>query len=95
MKSDELIAVEDFCQFYDIEASFILSLEDSGLIEIARSEESSFIPYDEMPRIEKFMRMHYDLNINIEGLETIDYLLRKMESLQDELNRMRSRFHDL
>lgn len=95
MNKEELIAIRDFCHYHSIEISFIESLEDSGLIEVARVEEDRFLPYDEMPRVEKFIRMHYDLNINVEGLETIDYLLQKMERLQQEINRLRSRHHEM
>ena len=88
----EMISLEDFCHYYKIEVSFVQSLEDSGLVDISRVERNTFISFDEMPRVEKFIRMHYDLNINVEGLETIDYLLKKMEALQDELIQLRNRF---
>lgn len=88
----EMIPLEDFCHYYEIEVSFVQSLEDSGLVDISRVERNTFISFDEMPRVEKFIRMHYDLNINVEGLETIDYLLKKMEALQDELIQLRNRF---
>jgi hypothetical protein len=31
------------------------------------------------------MRMHYDLDINMEGIDVISHLLKRMNSLQDEL----------
>lgn len=94
MERSELISVNEFCRYYKAEVSFIHALEDSGLIEISRIEETSFIPFDEMPRIEKFMRMHYDLNINLEGLETVEYLLQKIELLQQKLNRTQAKVRD-
>lgn len=94
MERNELISVTEFCRYYQVEVSFIQSLKESGLIEISDIEENAFIPFDEMPRIEKFIRMHYDLNINLEGLETIEYLLQKIQTLQDELGRARSRVHN-
>lgn len=94
MERNELISVTEFCRYYQVEVSFIQSLKESGLIEISDIEENAFIPFDEMPRIEKFIRMHYDLNINLEGLETIEYLLQKIQTLQDELGRARSQVHN-
>lgn len=91
MNRKELITIESFCEYHRIEVSFIRSLEESGLITVSRSGKTTFIHFDEMPRVEKFVRMHYDLNINVEGLETIDYLLQKMEMMQKELNRLRNR----
>ncbi len=89
----EMITIEDFCHYYNVEVSFIQSLEDSGLIDISRVEKHTFISFDDMPRVEKFMRMHYDLNINLEGLETIDYLLKRMEELQHEMIRLKNKMN--
>lgn len=86
----EYIDIEDFCQYYAAEISFIHSLRESGLISVSVEKEHYFIPMDEMPRLEKFVRMHYDLDINLAGLETIDHLLQKLETLQLELKRLQS-----
>lgn len=89
MDEKEFIEISDFCRYYSIETSFIESLEDSGLIRIRRQDEQTMIAFDEMPRVERFIRMHYELEINLPGLETVDYLLQKVEALQEELRRIR------
>lgn len=94
MEQNEFISVNDFCQYHKIEMTFIQSLEESDLIQISVIGEDEFIPYDEIPRIEKFIRMHYDLDINVAGLETIDYLLRKVEALQSQINHIHNQIHD-
>lgn len=86
MQQYDLIAVEDLCNYHQIEVSFIQSLSDSGLVTVSIVEHKPFVQADELPRIEKFIRLHYELDINIEGIETIDYLLHKVEVLQRELN---------
>lgn len=83
------IKIEEFCHYYSAEVSFIHSLSDSGLIRVDGEGEHYFISTEEMPRLERFVRMHYDLDINLAGLETIDHLLQKLELLQDELSRVR------
>jgi hypothetical protein len=60
-------------------------LEDSGLIRVTAVEHTSYIPLDEIQKLEKFVRLHYDLEINIEGIETISYLLEKIEDMQKEI----------
>ncbi len=82
------INIEEFCRHYSAEISFVQSLHESGLIHVDMEDEHYFISLEEMPRVEKFVRMHYDLDINLAGLETIDYLLGKMEVLQQELHRL-------
>ncbi|HXR85129.1 MAG TPA: chaperone modulator CbpM [Hanamia sp.] len=85
MENDELIPAKDFCLYHNIEYSFIHSLEDSGLITVTAVEHSTYIPADEIQKLEKFVRLHYDLDINIEGIETISYLLEKIEQMQKEI----------
>lgn len=86
MEQDELIPVEDFCIYHNIEYSFIDSLENSGLISITSVHQAHFIHLDDMRKLEKFVRLHYDLDINLEGIETIYHLLKKIENMQREIS---------
>lgn len=91
MESEELIPAKDFCIYHNIEISFINSLEDSGLITVTAREQQTYIPAEEIQKLEKFVRLHYDLDINIEGIETISYLLEKIEHMQHEIRALRNR----
>jgi hypothetical protein len=44
-----------------------------------------------MQKLEKFVRLHYDLDINLEGIETINYLLEKIEKMQREILELRNK----
>lgn len=90
MENDELIPAEDFCMYHNIEYSFINSLEDSGLIRVTAVEHHTYIPVDELQKLEKFVRLHYDLDINIEGIETINYLLEKIEEMNKQLLQLKN-----
>ncbi len=90
MEQEDLIPAEDFCIYHNIEYSFITSLEDSGLIRVTSVERSTYIPSDELQKLEKFIRLHYDLDINIEGIETINHLLEKIEDMQKEILQLRN-----
>ncbi|MEO6820342.1 MAG: chaperone modulator CbpM [Ginsengibacter sp.] len=92
MENDNLIPANDFCLYHNVEYSFIHSLNDSGLITVTSVEQHEFIPMTEMQKLEKFVRLHYDLDINLEGIETINYLLEKIEKMQGELLQLRNRF---
>lgn len=94
MEQDELIPVEDFCVYHNVEYSFIDSLQSSGLISITSVHQSACIPLDEMQKLEKFVRLHYDLDINLEGIETIHYLLEKIEQMQMEILKLRNHLPD-
>ena len=48
-------------------------------------EDDEFLEPEQLPLIEKMIRMHYDLKINLEGIDAIYHLLNKIEVLQQNL----------
>ncbi len=91
MQTEYLIALDEFCDKYNIEISFISSLQQTGLIEITEVKETEFIDQGQLQQLEKFIRLYYELGINLEGIETISYLLQRIESLQDEIIKLKNR----
>jgi hypothetical protein len=91
METAYLISLEEFCASHDIEISFITSLKDSGLIEITTIDEAVFIEADRLQQLEKFVRLYYELDINLEGIETINYLLQRISSMQAEIITLRNK----
>lgn len=91
MSNAHLIPAKDFCLQHNIEVSFITLLLENGLIDVANFEESLLIPEEALPELEKLVRLHYDLEINLGGLEAIIHLLRRVERLQEELRSTRNR----
>ncbi|MBD0279423.1 MAG: chaperone modulator CbpM [Flavisolibacter sp.] len=84
MDTHELIPAEECCIHYQIQYSFVQSLHQSSLIDLIEMEEKVFIPSSQLHSLEKYIRLHYDLDINMEGLETIAHLLNCIEELQQE-----------
>lgn len=91
MQKGYLVAVDEFCASHNIEISFISSLQQNGLIEITTIEQTRFIDIDQLPQVEKFVRFHYELDINIEGIETISNMLDHILSMQEEIITLRNR----
>ena len=91
MHSGYLIAVDEFCSNHNIEAAFIISLQQTGLIEITTIKEKGYIDKGQLQELEKFIRFYYELDINLEGIETITYLLQKIISQQEEIIALRNR----
>jgi len=91
METELLIAIEEFCTVHNIEISFIYSLQQSGLIEVIKIRDTDFIEADDLRQLEKFVRLYYDLDINVEGIETINHLLDRVSSMQDEIKYLRNK----
>jgi len=91
MKEMQLISITEFCAFHEVDASFISSLEQSGLIRIVRLDEADFIELEQLTQLEKFARLYYELDINVEGIETIYHLMERFNKMQEELQSLRNR----
>ena len=91
MPTHRLIEVNKFCTSHNIEVSFISSLRETGLIEIHFDQESAFLEAEQLQQVEQFIRFHYDLDINIEGIECINHLLQRTVAMQDEIASLRNR----
>jgi hypothetical protein len=91
MQTKNLIAVKDFCFHHNIEILFIQSLQQYDLIEIITIEETLFIDKEHLLKLEKIIRLYYDLDINIEGIDSIIHLLEVISSLQDEIILLKNR----
>lgn len=93
MNNDEMIPANEFCIQHNIELSFISSLKESGLLEVNIAEEQLYVPASQLNYLEKLVRFRYEMNINLEGIETVSYLLEKMNKMQEKIlllsNRLR------
>jgi len=61
------------------------------LIEITMVDDAAFIQLEQLQEIEKFIRFYYELDINIEGIETISHLLHRVNELQKEIVALRNK----
>lgn len=91
MENDQLIAIEVFCTSYDVEYSFVESLQEHDLIETVVVNNTRFLQIPELSRIERIIRLHHELDINLEGIEAIQGLLGRIEHLDRELASLRNR----
>ncbi len=91
MANENLIPADEFCVRYNAELSFITALREYGLIEVTTIEENYFIDADQLQKLEQFTRWHYDLDINVEGIEVIDHLLSRVKNLQNEINSLQNK----
>jgi len=91
MKNEELVSVLEFCTMHRAEMEFVSSLKDSGLVEFVFIDGQPYVSLNHLRQLEKMVTFHYDLNINLEGIETIINLLTRIDELQEEIGRLRER----
>jgi hypothetical protein len=91
MKTENLIPAIEFCTSHDIEFSFIYSLQETDLIELIIIEETIFLNPAELPKLEQILRLHRELEINLEGIDVIINLLDRVEQIQYEMNVLKNK----
>ncbi len=91
MAAHNLILVEKLCSHYEIEITFFNALHKIGLIEIETIERKQFIHQDQISALEKIIRLHHQLDVNIEGIDIVFNLLQKLDELRNELKSVKNR----
>jgi MerR-like DNA binding protein len=87
----EIIALNEFCSSHQIEISFIQSLEEHGLVQTMIVDQSMCVHANDLPKLERIVRLYQELNINPEGLDVIDHLLKRIEAMQHEISDLKNR----
>ena len=85
MNSEDLILIEPFCLHHGIEVNFISALNDYGMVEIVVIEEKQYFLLEQLPAVEKIIRLHHDLEINLEGIDVIMNLLTQIDDFKNQL----------
>jgi hypothetical protein len=91
MARKNLISTDEFCIHHNIEFSFIRTLQDFGLLETVSVQKVQYIPQDKLQKLERMLRLHKDLEINTEGIDTIGHLVEKIQDLQQEVAKLKNR----
>ena len=91
MQSENLIPARLFISQHEVEISFLQSLNEYGLVNIIRVEDEDFLEETELEKLERIIRLRYDLNINLEGIDVISHMLLRMQQMQFELMDLKER----
>ena len=90
---NELIIINDYCHNCHIDPSFIALLNDEGLVEIRTEDGERYLLVDQLPDVERYTRMYYDLAISLEGIDAINHLLNRMNDMRSEINMLRAQLN--
>lgn len=82
------ISIEEIIRLYKIDYSFLNQLIDSELLHPETENSIQYIIYEELPHLERFANWHYDLDVNLPGIEIIHQLLNQLEELKNENRRL-------
>jgi hypothetical protein len=87
----ELIRITDFCQSHEIKESFLIELRAYELVKLETRDNQVFIHLEELSKVEKMVRLHHDLKINLAGIQAIYHLLERTQKMQNEIRLLKNR----
>jgi len=91
MVTQNLLLIDELCLHYKVEFSFFDALDNIGLIQIEIIEQKKFIHQDKISDLEKMIRLHHELNVNIEGIDIVFNLIEKELKLREEIKSLKNR----
>ena len=90
MDTQDLIHIDTLCTHYEIEFTFFNQLKQYGLIDLTCIDQQHFLPKDQLSLLEKMIRLHHELEVNLEGVDIIVNLLAKIDALEAELTSVKN-----
>jgi len=91
MEREDKILASEFCTHHNIGLSFIQVLSDNGMIMTEQFENNIYLPVSELKLVEKIIHLHFELDINLEGIETIIHLLDRIQDMQSQITQLTNR----
>ena len=85
----ELIIINEYCSHSQIDPEFLFSLQEVGLIELLKRDSDYYLQTSQLRDLERYTRWHYELSINVEGIDVIQNLMAQIEDMQEEINRLK------
>jgi hypothetical protein len=86
--------IAQIIEYYPIELSSLYHLHESGIIKILTIEEIEYIHHEELPELERIIRIQQELNINFEAMDIVLNLIEKIKELQIENNTLKIRLQN-
>lgn len=85
------IQIQEFCTGHHLEESFIFELEELGVIRLQLEQNRPVIRKRELGKLERLVRLHRDLEINLQGLQAVQHVLDQLDAAQEEVRDLQRR----
>lgn len=82
MNNENYISVLTLCTHYNVEKEFIYDLNENDLLDIIFVEQEAYLHDSVLVNLEKMLRLHQELNLNVEGIDAVLTLIKQVEDLQ-------------
>jgi len=91
MNSENYIQIDVYCQRTQTPMKFIDDLLEFEMIEVQQIENKIYVEPQYIVEIERIYRLREELGINMEGIDTLNHMIKKVNRLEQELKLLRDR----
>ncbi|MBK7223964.1 MAG: MerR family transcriptional regulator [Saprospiraceae bacterium] len=85
MENNELIH-QKIIIHHNLDETFIENLETYQLIKFVVHDTDKYLLEEQLPVLEQIIRLHYDLQINMEGIDVITHMLTAWKTCNKPYN---------
>lgn len=91
MGNNELISIKKIIVHHNLDETFIENLESYQLIQFVVDDTDKYVNEEQLPVLEQIIRLHYDLHINMEGIDVITQMIGRMETMQQTIQQLENK----
>ncbi len=91
MSNKELISIQKVIVHHNLDEQFIESIESFQLIEFVVKDTDKYVYVDQLPTLEKIIRLYYDLEVNMQGIDVINNMLDRMDMMRKTIQQLENK----
>ena len=91
MATDSLISAREFFTYHQLDVSFVIALEEQGIVETITIGQVRYLHPDQLPPLERLIRLHRELAVHVEDLDIVLHLLERLEQAQEQTKQLQNR----
>ncbi len=91
MNNKELINVQKVIVYHNLDEQFIESIESFQLIEFVVKDANKYVYAEQLPALEKIIRLYYDLEVNMQGIDVINNMLNRMDVMHKTIQQLQNK----
>ncbi|WP_299002328.1 chaperone modulator CbpM [uncultured Tenacibaculum sp.] len=91
MSNKELISIQKVIVHHNLDEQFIESIESFQLIEFVVKDTDKYVYVEQLPTLEKIIRLYYDLEVNMQGIDVINNMLDRMDMMRKTIQQLENK----
>ena len=85
-----MITITEYCRLHRTSVDFFEALEENDIMVFESGSDGKFIVEDQIPQVDRYRLLFYELHINMEGIDVIRNLLERQQRLLSEIRTLRN-----